>query len=106
VLHDIFSVPFEEIGAILERSPEAARQLASRARRRIRAANTTPHHDADAAAQQDAALRRAMGQRSRRSASPPRWLRSRTSRRGWSDTEAAGNDYRRLAVYGLGGVEA
>src|ERR671915_1229035 len=43
VLHDMFSVPFEEIGVILERSPEAARQLASRARRRIRAANTTPH---------------------------------------------------------------
>jgi RNA polymerase sigma factor (sigma-70 family) len=50
VLHDMFSVPFEEIGAILERSPEAARQLASRGRRRIRGADTTP--DADAAAQQ------------------------------------------------------
>jgi RNA polymerase sigma factor (sigma-70 family) len=47
VLHDMFSVPFEEIGAILDRSPEAARQLASRARRRIRGAHTTPH---DAAA--------------------------------------------------------
>ena len=51
VLHDMFSVPFEEIGAILERSPEAARQLASRGRRRIRGADTTP--DADAAAQQE-----------------------------------------------------
>ena len=51
VLHDMFSVPFDEIGAILDRSPEAARQLASRGRRRIRGANTTP--DADAAAQQD-----------------------------------------------------
>src|SRR5918993_1193096 len=51
VLHDMFSVPFEEIGAILERSPEAARQLASRGRRRIRSANTTPH--ADAPAQQE-----------------------------------------------------
>src|ERR671911_2954561 len=51
VLHDMFSVPFEEIGAILERSPEAARQLASRGRRRIRGAGTTP--DADAAAQQE-----------------------------------------------------
>ena len=51
VLHDMFSVPFDEIGAILERSPEAARQLASRARRRIRAADTTP--DADAGAQQE-----------------------------------------------------
>ena len=51
VLHDMFSVPFYEIGAILERSPEAARQLASRGRRRIRGAHTTP--DADAAAQQE-----------------------------------------------------
>src|SRR5919112_1517506 len=52
VLHDMFSVPFEEIGAILERSPEAARQLASRGRRRIRSAHTTPHH-AEASAQQE-----------------------------------------------------
>jgi RNA polymerase sigma factor (sigma-70 family) len=51
VLHDMFSVPFDEIGAILERSSDAARQLASRGRRRIRGANTTP--DADAAAQQE-----------------------------------------------------
>jgi RNA polymerase sigma-70 factor, ECF subfamily len=47
----MFSVPFEEIGAILDRSPEAARQLASRGRRRIRGADTTP--DADPAAQQE-----------------------------------------------------
>ena len=45
VLHDVFAVPFDEIGAILERSPEAARQLASRARRRIRGADTTPDAD-------------------------------------------------------------
>jgi RNA polymerase sigma-70 factor (ECF subfamily) len=51
VLHEMFSVPFDEIGAILDRSPEAARQLASRGRRRIRGAETTP--DADAAAQQE-----------------------------------------------------
>jgi RNA polymerase sigma factor (sigma-70 family) len=51
VLHDMFSVPFDEIGAILDRSPDAARQLASRGRRRIRGADTTP--DADAAAQQE-----------------------------------------------------
>ena len=49
VLHDMFSVPFDQISAILERSPQAARQLASRARRRIRGASTTP----DAAAQQE-----------------------------------------------------
>ena len=51
VLHDMFSVPFDEIAAILDRSPEAARQLASRARRRIRGANTTP--DADPGAQKE-----------------------------------------------------
>jgi RNA polymerase sigma factor (sigma-70 family) len=36
VLHDIFALPFEQIGAILDRSPAAAKQLASRARRRLR----------------------------------------------------------------------
>jgi hypothetical protein len=50
VLHDMFSVPFDEIGAILDRTPDAARQLASRGRRRIRRADTTPDADADAAA--------------------------------------------------------
>jgi RNA polymerase sigma factor (sigma-70 family) len=51
VLHDMFSVPFGEIGAILDRSPDAARQLASRGRRRIRGADTTP--DADPAVRQE-----------------------------------------------------
>ena len=37
VLHDVFAVPFDEIAAILNRTPEAARQLASRARRRVQA---------------------------------------------------------------------
>jgi RNA polymerase sigma-70 factor (ECF subfamily) len=36
VLHDLFAVPFEEIGSIVGRSPAAAKQLASRARRRLR----------------------------------------------------------------------
>jgi RNA polymerase sigma-70 factor (ECF subfamily) len=49
VLHDMFAVPFEEIAQILERSPEATRQLASRARRRVRGADPVP--DADLAAQ-------------------------------------------------------
>jgi RNA polymerase sigma-70 factor (ECF subfamily) len=49
VLHDIFDVPFEEIASIIERKPDAARQLASRARRRIHAHNATP--DRDVAAQ-------------------------------------------------------
>lgn len=38
VLHDVFAVPFEQIGPILDRSPGAAKQLASRARQRLRAA--------------------------------------------------------------------
>ncbi|GAB2777104.1 sigma-70 family RNA polymerase sigma factor [Amycolatopsis magusensis] len=42
VLHDLFAVPFEEIGTLLERSPAAARQLASRARRRVRGADAAP----------------------------------------------------------------
>jgi RNA polymerase sigma-70 factor, ECF subfamily len=45
VLHDIFAVPFDEIGPIVERSPEAARQLASRARGRVRAEGTVPDAD-------------------------------------------------------------
>jgi len=38
VLHDMFAIPFEEIAPILDKSPAAARQLASRARRRVRTA--------------------------------------------------------------------
>ena len=48
VLHDIFAVPFDEIAPIVDRSPEAARQLASRARRRVRAENTVPDTDPNA----------------------------------------------------------
>src|SRR5205807_5839452 len=48
VLHDMFSVPFEDIAAILERSPDAARQLASRARRRVRGAAPAPDPDLNA----------------------------------------------------------
>ncbi|MGW5237437.1 RNA polymerase sigma factor SigJ [Monashia sp. NPDC004114] len=40
VLHDVFGLPFSEIAPVVERSPEAARQLAARARRRVRAAPT------------------------------------------------------------------
>src|SRR5262245_18475681 len=42
VLHDIFAVPFDEIAPIVDRSPEAARQLASRARHRVRGESTAP----------------------------------------------------------------
>jgi RNA polymerase sigma-70 factor (ECF subfamily) len=48
VLHDMFAIPFEEIAAILDRSPSAAKMLASRARRRVRGA---PTPEADLAAQ-------------------------------------------------------
>ena len=51
VLHDMFAVPFDEIAPIVDRSPEAARQLASRARRRVRAERRVP--DADLAAQRE-----------------------------------------------------
>jgi RNA polymerase sigma factor (sigma-70 family) len=47
VLHDIFALPFGEIAPILERSPEATRQLASRARRRLRAERLVPDQDLD-----------------------------------------------------------
>ena len=51
VLHDMFAVPFDEIARIVGRSPTAARQLASRARRRVRGAATVP--DAEVARQRD-----------------------------------------------------
>ncbi len=43
VLHDIFAVPFDEIGQIVGRSPDAARQLASRARRRVQDRRVSPN---------------------------------------------------------------
>ncbi|HTT51477.1 MAG TPA: sigma-70 family RNA polymerase sigma factor [Streptosporangiaceae bacterium] len=54
VLHDMFAMPFTEIGAVLGRSPEAARQLASRARRRVRGA-PGPDRAADLARQREVA---------------------------------------------------
>jgi RNA polymerase sigma factor (sigma-70 family) len=49
VLHDMFDLPFDDIAAILDRSPAATRQLASRARRRVRGTHAPP---ADRAVQQ------------------------------------------------------
>jgi RNA polymerase sigma-70 factor (ECF subfamily) len=46
VLHDLFGVPFDEIGPIVSRSPDAAKMLASRARRRVREAGPSPEKDA------------------------------------------------------------
>jgi RNA polymerase sigma factor (sigma-70 family) len=51
VLHDMFGVPFDEIAALVDRSPTAARQLASRARRRVQGA--TPEPDADLTRQRE-----------------------------------------------------
>jgi ketosteroid isomerase-like protein len=51
VLHDMFAVPFEQIAPIVERTPAAARQLASRARRRVQGATAVP--DVDLARQQE-----------------------------------------------------
>jgi RNA polymerase sigma factor (sigma-70 family) len=51
VLHDMFGVPFEEIAPLVDRSPVAARQLASRARRRVRGA--APASDVDVARQRE-----------------------------------------------------
>ena len=45
VLHDMFAVPYDEIAPIVERTPVATRQLASRARRRVRGSATTPDAD-------------------------------------------------------------
>ena len=53
VLHDMFAVPFSDVAAVVGRSPEAARQLASRARRRVHGTA-----DPDAAADPDLARRR------------------------------------------------
>jgi RNA polymerase sigma factor (sigma-70 family) len=51
VLHDMFAVPYDEIAPIVDRSPDAARQLASRARRRVQGEQTVP--DADLATQRE-----------------------------------------------------
>jgi RNA polymerase sigma factor (sigma-70 family) len=45
VLHDMFSVPFDAIAPILERTPDATKMLASRARQRLKTADTTPDNE-------------------------------------------------------------
>ncbi len=45
VLHDMFAIPFDEIAPMVERSPEATRQLASRARRRVHGVEPPPDAD-------------------------------------------------------------
>lgn len=48
VLHDMFAVPFEQIAPIIDRSPQATRQLASRARRRVQGSAPAPDADLNA----------------------------------------------------------
>lgn len=45
VLHDMFAVPFDEVAPLVDRTPAAARQLASRARRRVQGAAPAPDTD-------------------------------------------------------------
>ena len=45
VLHDLFAVPYDEIAPIVDRSPDATKMLASRARRRVQASTTAPDVD-------------------------------------------------------------
>ena len=51
VLHDLFAVPFDDIAPIVDRSPAAARQLASRARRRVQGSDEA--HPGDRRRQQE-----------------------------------------------------
>jgi RNA polymerase sigma factor (sigma-70 family) len=51
VLHDVFAVPFDQIASVVDRTPDAARKLASRARGRIQAARPQP--DSDLTAQRE-----------------------------------------------------
>jgi RNA polymerase sigma-70 factor (ECF subfamily) len=53
VLHDLFDVPFDEIAPIVGRSPTAARQLASRARRRVRGESAAMDSDVDLTSQRN-----------------------------------------------------
>lgn len=55
VLHDMFAMPFTEVAAVLDRTPEATRQLASRARRRVRGGSSTDRDAADFARQREVA---------------------------------------------------
>jgi RNA polymerase sigma-70 factor (ECF subfamily) len=55
VLHDMFAMPFTEVAAVLDRTPEATRQLASRARRRVRGGSNVDRAAADFARQREVA---------------------------------------------------
>jgi RNA polymerase sigma-70 factor, ECF subfamily len=79
VLHDMFAVPFEEIAPMIERSPAAARQLASRARRRVQGAARLP-----------TLISRANAKLSTRSSPPPATETRRARRRAGPQRRATG----------------
>ena len=84
VLHDMFEVPFDEIAPIVDRSPDAARQLASRARRRVRGAHR-PRRRPRASARGRRRLPRRLARRRLRGAarrcSTPTWCCGSTAAR-------------------------
>jgi RNA polymerase sigma factor (sigma-70 family) len=81
VLHDMFDMPFDQIGPIVGRSPAAARQLASRARRRVQGSAAAP--DADLARQREVV---GASWPPRAAVTSPRW--SRCSTRRWCADDA------------------
>ena len=84
VLHDMFAVPFDEIAPIVDRSPAAARQLASRARRRVQGEAPVP--DADLTPS---------GRSSTPSSPPHARATSRRCSRSWTPTSSCRADARR-----------
>jgi hypothetical protein len=77
VLHDMFTVPFGEIAPIVDRSPEAARQLASRARRRVQGGTRCPTRTSTPSAS-GARRPRASAGRASTTTSPPATLGGRS----------------------------
>ena len=87
VLHDVFGVPFEEIAPMVDRSPAAARQLASRARRRVRSAAPEP----DGALARSARGRRRVLRRRAGTATSTGWWPSWTPKSSCVSTSARGS---------------
>ena len=94
VLHDLFAMPFDEIGPIVGRSPAAAKQLASRARRRVRGCAGTIGRRPGSAARSRGSV--SQGGAHRRPRGPPRCARSgrRASHR-WRGAHRRGRSGRR-----------
>ena len=80
VLHDMFALPFDEIGVIVTRSPEAAKQLASRARRKVQGsqppANADPTYGNGSSSMRSWRRRATAGSRTSSPCSIRRWCSS------------------------------